>query len=250
MKGLNGIVFIFLMLTACDSENAWDCAQTSGPIISQSIEVPDFDKISVLQRSQLVIRQGAKNVIIETGENLWEDVAVFVENGTLIIDNKNACNLIRDYGVTKVTVTTPVLAEIRNASGLTVIGDGTLSFSELTLRSEDLDEEDLYRKVGDFDLTLDVDLLNIITNGKSNFFLDGRVDEMDINFLDGDNRCECDSLLLNRATIFHRGTNDIFIAPIQEVTGELRSTGNLVLSSRPISVDVQELYKGRVIYND
>ena len=202
MKVLISVVFIFLMFTACDSENAWDCAQTSGPIISQSIEVPDFDKISVLQRSQLVIRQGAKNVIIETGENLWEDVAVFVENGTLIIDNKNACNLIRDYGVTKVTVTTPVLAEIRNASGLTVIGDGTLSFSELTLRSEDLDEEDLYRKVGDFDLTLDVDLLNIITNGKSNFFLDGRVDEMDINFLDGDNRCECDSLLLKPEKIY------------------------------------------------
>ncbi|RZS99771.1 head GIN domain-containing protein [Aquimarina brevivitae] len=250
MKVIGPIIIAVLILISCGSENSWDCLQTTGEIITEEVEVVNFNAISVLQRSQLIISQGTQRVRVETGENLINDVEVYVDNGTLIIDNKNSCNLVRDYGVTKVYVTIPDITEIRNASGLPVIGEGVLSVTELTLTSDDLEEEDLYRKVGDFRLNLDVDQLTIITNGKSNFFLDGRATAVDINFLDGDNRCECTALDVNTLSVFHRGTNDIIIAPQTSVTGELRSTGNLILRSRPAVVDLQELYTGRLIYQD
>ena len=237
-----------LLLVSCNSENAWNCVQTTGTIQTDTIVVPEFEKITVLHRSQLIVKTGDEpQVLLKTGKNLKNDVNISVVNGTLLIDNTNACNTIRDYGVTQVIVTTHTLTEIRNASGLPVLSEGVLDFPNLTLRSDDLVEEDFYHKTGDFELSLNCTNLKIETNGKSNFYLDGFAKNTEINFLDGDNRCECNLLKMDTAQIFHRGTNDIFIAPNQSVTGELRSIGNLVLSQQVPVMEVKSFYTGKVI---
>ena len=242
------IIVIYVFITSCDSENAWNCFQDTGKIVQIPVETDFFEKITVFQRTQLIVQQGdEQKVVLESGDNLINDIDIIVEDGTLIIDNKNACNLTREYGITKVRVITDTLTEIRNASGLTVQSEGILSFPLLTLRSEDLMEEDQFRKDGDFEMQLDCKELIIETNGKSNFFLDGIADDVTINFLDGDNRCECRELQIQNASIFHRGTNDIFIAPEQSVSGELRSAGNLVITGQTPVIDVQAFYTGQVI---
>ncbi|GAK96998.1 hypothetical protein JCM19294_504 [Nonlabens tegetincola] len=240
--------FLFVViLFSCDSENVNDCVQTSGDLVQIDYDITGFNKIIVYDRSQLIVSQGPYEVILETGENLVNDIDITVADATLSIKNNNSCNLVREYGVTKVYVTLPDLQVLRNSSGLAVKSSGTLNFNELTLLCEDTEEEDAFHISGDFDLDINVDKLSIETNGLSNFFLNGTVNELDLKFLLGDSRFEGRNLEVQTAKVFHRGTNDIFLQAKQQVTGSLLSTGNLILTEEPPVLNVEELYTGRVI---
>lgn len=240
--------FLFVViLFSCDSENVNDCVQTSGDLVQIDYDITGFNKIIVYERSQLIVSQGPYEVILETGENLVNDIDITVADATLSIKNNNSCNLVREYGVTKVYVTLPDLQVLRNSSGLAVKSSGTLNLNELTLLCEDTEEEDAFHISGDFDLDINVDKLSIETNGLSNFFLNGTVNELDLKFLLGDSRFEGRNLEVQTAQVYHRGTNDIFLQAKQQVTGSLLSTGNLILTEEPPVLNVEELYTGRVI---
>ena len=126
------VIFLF----GCDSENAPDCFQNSGDIVQQEIVVDEFTKITVYKNIELFIQQGlTQKVVLETGENLANDVEVYVENGRLTLKDNNSCNLTRDYGITKIYVTTPNVTEVRNSSNLDVHSIGVLNFPDLKLTS-------------------------------------------------------------------------------------------------------------------
>lgn len=245
------VVFILgLLLIACDTENALDCFQASGDIIQKVYELDNFDKITVMQRSQLFISEGDFSVVLETGENLLNDIDIRVFEGRLVIENNNACNITRDYGITKVFVSAPNITEIRNSSGLKVISENTLTYPNLTLLSEDLEEEDAFHIDGDFELDLNVENLTITQNGLSNFFLTGNVTNLDLNFLMGDARFEGRNLSVENADVYHRGTNDIIINPQQQLIGSILSTGNVIIVNTPPILNVEELYTGQLIIED
>ncbi|MFD1061928.1 head GIN domain-containing protein [Winogradskyella litorisediminis] len=245
------IIYIIALLSVftCDNADVPDCFQAAGEIIQVEYDLNGFDKITVLQRSQLIVSEGQFSVTLETGENLENDISVFVNaNGRLIIDNENACNISRDYGITKVFVSAPNVTEIRNASGLEVLSVGVLSYPNLLLISEDLEEEeDAFNTNGDFRLDLDVQNLKIIQNNLSNFFLTGNVTNLDINFLFGDGRFEGRNLSVENTTLFHRGTNDIILNPQNSLTGSILSTGDVRITNTPTVLNVEELYTGRLI---
>ena len=243
----NSLVILCFLFFGCNVDNAPDCIQSSGEIIQQEIFVEPFDKITVFERTQLIVSQGPFSVVLETGENLANEVDIFVSDGRLIIENNNSCNLVRDYGITKVFVTVPNLVEIRNSSGLTVTSDTTLNYQNLTLLSEDLEEEDAFHTNGDFQLNLNVENLTITQNGLSNFFLSGTVENLDLNFLLGDARFEGRNLSVTNADVFHRGTNDIIINPQESLTGQMLSTGDMIVTNTPPILDVDVLWTGQLI---
>ena len=238
----------FITLLSCDTEDTLTCLKTSGDIITREYDLATFDSIIVFERLQLIVKEGPITTItLETGENLLEDFEVSVVDNTLQVRNNGACNLVRDYDVSKVYVTHPNLKQIRNSSGLTVKGDGVISWPDLRLISDDLIEEDFYHKDGDFELTLASPNVLIQCNGLSNYFLSGSVTNLDIRLLEGDSRLPLDDLEVQHVTIFHRGTNDVFLSPQQSITGELRSTGNLVLNNVPPVFEVETFFTGEVI---
>lgn len=250
MKKISYFICVFFLLISCNYENGLNCFQSAGSIVERSIDVASFNRITVYERTQLIVSQGSQSVRVETGENLLNDIDVFTSGNELIIKNNNGCNLFRDYGITKVYVSAPEITEIRNSSGLTIESGNTLNYTELALISEDFEEEDGFHTDGDFRLDLNVGRLTIIQNNLSNFFLSGSVDTLDLNFTFGDARFEGRDLIVQTASIYHRGTNDIIINPQLEITGSLLSTGDVILVNTPPVIDLEELYTGRVIYED
>lgn len=243
------IIIIILSLTACDSDQGLNCFQSAGSPVERDIEVADFTSIIVQERLQLIVKQGPDyKVQLKTGENLINDIKINVRNGVLDLYNGNGCNLVRDYDISKVIVTAPDIDTIRNASGYEVQSDGVLRFPSLTLLSEDLQEEDIYHKDGDFRLQLDVDTLNITANGLSNFYLSGKAGVADIELLEGDMRVESQDLAVQNLYIFHRGTQKVIVNPIQSLRGKVLGTGNLISVNRPPVVEVEETYTGRLIF--
>lgn len=249
MKRLILLVLVSLPLWGCDSGNAWDCIQDSGELVQQEYDVDLFKKIQVWERVQLIIQQGnQQSVRVQTGANLIDEIQVVVEDSTLKISNRNSCNYVRDYDVTKVFVSSPDIREIRSSSGLPVKSLGTLGFDELSLISNDPENLEVYHHDGDFDLDLDVILLRVQSNGLSNFFLRGKAQYMGIRFDDGDPRLEGADLIVNNINVFQRSTNKIIVNPQVSIIGEIRGLGDIIALNRPPIVEVEEFFRGRLIF--
>ena len=248
MKSLFYIAFAIVLLS-CNGENVPDCFQNSGPIIQQEFDVDTFDKITVFERVQLIVKEDPiQKVVVETGKYLLNDIDVNVENGRLILINNNSCNLTRDYGITKVYVSSPNLTEIKNSSGLTVSSDGTLNYANLNLVSEAYNDTSVTHTDGDFDLQVNCDKINIVVNGLSNVFMNGSVNNLVIGYYAGDARFEGANLIAQNITIFQRSSNDMIVNPQQSLKGEIRGTGDVISHNHPPLVDVQEFYTGKLIF--
>jgi hypothetical protein len=239
------MVFLF----ACDSENAIDCFQKAGTIIEQDIEVDSFNKILVNRDITLVVKESpTHSVIVETGSNLINDVVVKVENNQLILTDNNTCNLVRDFGITKITVNTPTLSEIRTSTQYTITSHGVLNYENLTLISENFDIPGAF-KVGDFNLEIISNNLSIVSNGLSVFYVVGNVNNLNVSFFSGNGRFEGANLIAQNVKIFHRGSNDMIVNPQQSIVGSIVATGNVIAKNQPPIVSVEELFNGRLIFN-
>ncbi len=243
-------IIIGFLICSCDSENASDCFQTAGNSIEQEFSVTDFNKILVNRDVELIIKQGSEQrVVVQTGDNLLNDVTVEVIDGQLILSDNNSCNFVRDFGITKVFVTTPNLTDIRCSTQFEIKSDGVLAFENLNLISEDFNVSDTF-PIGDFRLNLDVKNLRIVSNNLSFFYLSGEVEDLNINFASGDGRFEGKDLIAQNISIFQRGSNDMLVNPQQSIRGTIFSTGNVISFNKPPIVEVEEVFKGRLIFTD
>lgn len=245
------LTILCVLLTACNSESASDCFQSAGDIIREEVTVPDFTKITVFENVSLVLKQGGvQKVEIVTGEFLREEVTAEIDGDRLLLRDTNDCNYFRDYGTTKIYITSPNIDEIRSSTGLTIESDGVLGYSNLALISESFTNTESETTDGFFDLQLDTQNLSIVVNGITYFKLRGNTQNMNVTIAAGDSRIEAENLAAQFITMNHRGTNDIFINPQQSVRGVIRGTGDVISSNRPDIIEVEELFKGRLIFRE
>lgn len=238
-----------LLFAGCSSEKGWDCIQTAGDIVKKEVTVQPFTKIIAWERTRIFIQQGdQQKIVIETGENLMSDVEVMVTDGRLEIHNYNSCNLVRDYELTKVYITSPNITEIRSSTGYVVESIGVLRYPSLTLLSEDQKNEDEFHIDGDFKLNLEVENLNIVANGLSIFYLMGSAKNANFGFYAGDCRIFSENLIVQNLYLYHRSTAEMVVNPQQSIKGKIVSLGNVISKNRPPVVEVEELYRGKLIF--
>ncbi len=243
-------LIILVLIFSCSSENANNCFQTSGKIVQKEVEVTNFSKILVNRDVELIISEGGNfKVIIETGENLLNDVEVKVIGDELQLMDNNTCNFVRDYGITKVYVTAPNITEIRSSTQYDISSQGILNYSSLRLISEDFNAPETFT-IGDFRLELNTIHLSITENNISTFYISGQTENLSIGFFAGAGRFEGENLIAQHVDIFHRGSNDIVINPQQSLTGELRGTGDVIAVNQPLSISLEQFYIGQLIFSN
>ncbi|OAB76225.1 head GIN domain-containing protein [Cochleicola gelatinilyticus] len=242
---------LLLSCLSCNSDSANDCFQKEGTIVQQVFEVSDFSKIRIEDEVTLYLSQGdEQSVRIETGENLLPDVSVRMEGETLVIRDENSCNFVRDYGITKAYVTTPNITEIRNSSSYDVIGQGELSFPELSLVSNTTGNVEGTYKGGDFYLNLNCESFSVSANGQSIFYISGTTQDATLVFSDEQPRFEGTNFSIQNLVVQQRSANVMIVNPLQEIKGVIRGTGDVLSSQEPPLVDVEELFTGRLIFLD
>ena len=250
MKKLFFVCLVFLLFS-CDSENGWDCVQAAGSKVSKEYLVSDFSKIRIEDDVTLYLKQGdSTKIILETGENLLSDISVSVEGETLVVKDHNNCNLVRDYGITKIYVTVPNITEIRNSSAYDVIGEGVLQFPRLTLVSNSSAGPETIRKSGDFYLNLICEDFRVSANGQSVFYITGTADKVNLSFADEMPRFEGENFIIDELTVFQRSANKMIVNPQQSIVGKIVATGDIISHNRPPLVDVKELFMGRLLFED
>jgi hypothetical protein len=247
MKKLIYIAFIVLVVS-CNSENAGDCFQTSGDIIQKEISLDVFNKILVNRDVELIVNEGiTQKVVIETGKNLLNDVEAIVVDGKLILTDNNSCNYVRDYGITKIYVTSPNITEIRSSTQYDISSDGVLTYPSLTILSEDYNAPDSFT-VGNFYLQMDNLSFNVVFNNLSNCYVSGKTNNLNVTFASGASRFEGRNLIAQKVDIWNRSSNDMIINPIQEIKGKISGTGDVICVNHPPIVEVEEQYKGKLIF--
>ena len=240
---------VLLVTFSCDKEDAWGCIQTSGAPVTQELFVDPFEKILVNRDIELVIKQGADyKVEIQTGENLLDTMEVIVVDNELQLTDPNSCNYVRDYGITKMIVTTPVLKAIRSNTQYLTSSEGVLSFESLSLVSEDYNSS--YLSIGDFNMTVDTQSIRVVANNLSTFTISGDTETLSVFFAAGLCEFKGADLIAQDVTIFQRSSHDIIVNPQQSLNVDIRSTGDVISVHTPPVVEVQEYYTGRLLFLD
>lgn len=240
-----------LITLGCGGEKVPDCFQSGGDEVREVLSVPAFDKITVYENVHLVLREGeTQEVVVETGEYLKPEVTALVREGTLELRNTNQCNFFRPYGLTTFYVTSPEITVLRSSTGLPIESDGILGYNNLSLYSESFLDPNAETTDGSFDLQLDTDRLNVVSNGIAFFRLKGQAGRVNLTIAAGDSRIEAGELIADTIMVNHRGSNDMVVNPQNLLRGLIRGTGDVVSLLRPDSVDVEILYRGRLIFRD
>ena len=178
------------------------------------------------------------------------DVSAVVEDNRLVLRNDSSCNYVRDYGLTTVYITSPNITEIRSSTGLPISSDGVLDYPSLNLIAESFNNPETETTDGSFDLNLNSNSVRIVVNGIAYFRLQGSTENFNVTVAAGDSRIEAEELVAESVTINHRGSNDVFVNPQQSLSGVIRGTGDVISVNRPAEVDIEELFNGRLIFQD
>jgi hypothetical protein len=242
-------ILILSLIFACDSESAGDCFQKTGSIVQNEFSVDSFDKILVNRDIELIVKEGTtQKLVIETGKNLFNDVEAVVTDGKLILTDNNTCNYVRDYGVTKVYITSPNITEIRSSTQYDISSDGVLTYPNLAILSEDFNAPGSFT-VGNFNLQIDNVNFSVVFNNLSNCFVSGKTNNLNIGFYAGTTcRFEGPNLIAQNAQIYTRSSNDIIVNPQIQIKGTITGTGDVISLNTPPIIDVEALYKGKLIF--
>ncbi|WP_117881810.1 head GIN domain-containing protein [Aureibaculum luteum] len=237
-------IVISLLTLGC-SDHTSDCLSSSGTEVKKLVGLSSFRKIIVHEGIRLEIKQGLENTLqIKYGKNLIDNISTTITDGVLSIEN-STCNLFRDTSPAQLILTANDITEIRNASQFTISSTEILKFNSITLFSEDYYLPT--KNVGDFDLIIDNNHLNIISNNVSNFTIKGKTNNLFVGFYAGEGKFNGENLEAQNVDVFHRGINTMTVNPIQKLTGEIRSVGDLISLNKPPLVDVKTFYNGELI---
>lgn len=243
------LLVVFTVLGEGCGPDSPDCFQASGDIETVRLEVPEFSSITVFENIELVVRYGpVQEVVLETGANLRSDISAEVVEGTLELRDSNSCNYFRGYGRTTFYVTTPDLRVLRSSTGWPIRSDGVLPFTDLSLVSESFNNPGALTTDGSFDLEVDVERLQIVSNGIAFFKLQGRAGQFSITIAAGDTRVDAMDLVAESVQVSHRGSNDILVKPLQRISGLINGYGDVLSYGRPPEVAVEETFRGRLIF--
>ena len=249
MTKIKAILIIFLIV-ACNSEDANDCFQTSGRLITEEREVTPFSRILVNENVNLIIREGDDfNVSVETGANLINEVEVEVIGDQLVLSDTNDCNFVRDFGITVIIVTAPDITEIRSSTQFDVRSEGVLTFENLRIISEDFGNDE-FLNTGNFFLNIENESVTVIFNNLSNCFIEGSTNNLNVSFFAGNSRFEGSNFIVTDIELFHRGTNDMLLFPTNSIRGDIFATGDVQIFNRPPVIEVIEHFNGRLIFRD
>lgn len=246
------IASLLFIITSCGISE--DCFKGNGNRVTQSFPLENFTKIKVYDGVGLIVNEGQNyEVKVETSDNIIDNLDVRMDGDMLVVKDNSTCNIARDYGQTVVYVTVPdgttnpliQELELHSKTEQKIQSEGILHSTIVRLFSIDLSDG---AGTGDFYINVDNSQLVVESNNVSNYYISGHSQNMLLNFYFGNGRFYGKNLQVENITVYHRGSNDMFVYPVQKIDGAIFATGNIILENVPPIVDVEEVFRGRLIY--
>lgn len=226
-------VLILLMIglhTGC-TKNGGVCVSSSGQIMKQVRNMPDFNEITLNDNVSLILTTDTiTGMVVEAGSNLINGITTTVDNNQLTISNTNSCNWLRSYDKPiNIYVSSRKIWKINyNGSG-DINSTGTLNLDSLSV--------DVWGGCGTIDLTLNVWKGNFSLNmGTVDFRLQGicaitTVFTGDYGLYDGRD------LNTGYTYITSKGSNDCYVKATNTLESRIESIGNIYYSGNPQTIN-------------
>jgi putative autotransporter adhesin-like protein len=138
MRFLVFISSVLFLFASCKKENRCDCIKRTGDIITVTRDLKKFDRLFVEQNVNVfIIQDTVTEVKVEAGENIEPLIQTVVEDGILIIRNKNRCNWSRSYKKPlNVYIKTPGLKYIHSNGTGNIKSVNTITVDSFDVRIE------------------------------------------------------------------------------------------------------------------
>lgn len=247
MKRIAILLLIIGFFASC--EKPYDCIKPSGALTSKVYEGLTFTKIVVSKRIGVVITQGDEyRVEVRAGENLINDIEVIQSGNLLKLSDNTECNWTRSFGETVVYITAPNITDIYSKSEQEIRSSGVLTYPHLHLTL--MDDYDGFSGTGTGDIILELnnESVYVENNDVGRFYLSGHTQRLESNFYENGGVLHAENLLADVVQLYHRGSNDMHVHPVNEIHGGIYNVGDVLCYSRPPVADVHEYYRGDFIY--
>ncbi len=228
-------------MLACNPDGA-GCFKASGPLETATFSVAGFSAIDVSSNIAVNITSGTvQEVSVTTGSNLLAGIRVEVVDGVLYLDNLNTCNWTRKYVDPVVDVTAPRLERVTLRGSGNILSTDTLVYDQLKLEA--------LESSGDFYLTVKLNGLNLVTNGLTNFYIEGTVNQLDLWFYWNDGIFFGEGLQAGLGKIAHYGSNTLHVNVSDSIYGGIYSFGDVVMHRQiPAALNVVEESRGQLLF--
>lgn len=245
------IIYLLLLTLLFSCEKPSECIESTGEIVTRDVPISAFTRLEVYRGIAVQITEGANySLQIKSGENLIDNVEVKQEGQILKLKDNTSCNWLREYGQTTIYITAPNIEEIYSKTERDISSNGVLTYPNLTLIAVDANGDSVEGAgTSDFHLEINNTKLVINSNNVARFFITGSTNQAEFYFWAGDSRINAENFTVQHLYVFHRGSNDMYVKPMQSISGKIVSTGNVILKNNPPTINVEQLYQGQLIYN-
>lgn len=248
MKKKLAFLFSILILISCDLESTKDCLSGSGEILTRDLNISDLQRIIIRENIRLEITYSNEESLEAVGGENHLDQLEIIQNGNEYeFKVSSLCTTGFSEAPIVLKLKSSKLNYVRNSSQFEVVSTNTLEYEELSFISEDFNDPDGLN-LGNFKIKVNNKRLSLVGNGISDFEISGKTQEFYFNTASGSGTVLARNLEAQKITFFHRSFRDATVMPVQSLKGEIRSTGNVIGTKKPPQVEVQQFYKGQLIF--
>lgn len=244
MENPNKFIFLLVLIGFL-----YLCFSASGELESQRRLLFFFDKIEIKGEVDVFLNKGKRNreTTVYADSEIIDSVITRVRGKTLYLEANNTFELVRRLPFLKlnakrrfpveIVVSIDRLKEIRvlGSSSLTSIGLSSGNLSVFSTTSGKLHLENL-----------DCPILNLRHEGDGTVVLRGKgVSQLNAQVL-GDGSLRGEELLVEQATLIHKGKGSAHLAPRTWLDARMHGPGNLMLHQKPEKMVVDQIGAGTV----
>ena len=212
-----------LLFVSCDSDTCW---HSRGELTALQFPVAVYDSMVINGLLNVVLVEDSLNYVeFRGGTNELEFVKAYVKDSCLWLENDNSCLFLRDYERITAFVHFQSLRRLQIFSPCKLESQGTLtSLRWISLMSE----------TAEIDLELDAEVFgflnHVVCGGKYKF--SGRVGScwMHVNYSP---LCDISELVVRDFTTINASLSDFYVNATEELTVEIRNSGNIYYSGDP-----------------
>ena len=242
MKRIIWIMFwasaIALTQTACvfNFDDGIGCINGQGPIVTQTLNVSNFDGISLQISAKVIIRQGANYQVTAQGYgNIIDRLRLNVQNGIWYIETTNGC--INNFGNLTITVTMPRLSSLR------ISGSGDITSDNIFSVNNNVDLN--ISGSGKMDLGLKAEDVNCRISGSGDIFLEGSANNF-YHQVSGSGDLQAYSFKTRRSEVQTSGSGDTQISASDYLKVRISGSGDVFYRGNP-NIDSSISGSGRLV---
>jgi len=244
MKKYFFVFFIVGIVFSCKSPLECDFSGDKTTVIKA---LPDFDTVEVNVGIDLQIVDVDENSInITADKDIIQNISYEIINRKLVLTNHTSCLIQNKDAVAKIILEVDDIQKIIANTDLKISAANTWQFNHLDLLSENYNEGT--NNIANIDIKLDIQQLNIIANGNSNIKITGSCHDLFVGFYGGNPRLEANNLTVDHISVFQRSNADMWLKPLQKITGDLFGYGDIYLYHNPPVINIIKHDTGHIYF--